>query len=144
MIGILEAAIRLAAKAHGGQVCKRGRPYIFHPLRLMLAANTEAERVIAVLHDVPEDCDLCYAVAAIELAEMIGEREALETVTKRPYPEETYFEHIRRARDAGGVARAVKILDVEDHIAEATTPELKKMVKVRYTKALRILRGEED
>lgn len=141
---VLEWAIALAVRAHAGQVDKMGRPYIFHPLRLMLRARTEAVRVIAVLHDVVEDCHPVYAAAAYVLAEEIGELGALEAVTKRPRGEETYFEFVRRSRDHGPVAREVKRLDVEDHILGAETPELIGMVKARYARALRILVGMED
>lgn len=141
---IVEWAIVLAVKAHKEQVDKLGEPYIFHPLRLMLRASSEAAQVIAVLHDVIEDCKPHFGIMAEQVAQEIGELEALRAVTKRPAGEETYFEFTRRARDAGPVAREVKRLDVEDHIERALTPELKGMVKSRYTKALRILKGEED
>lgn len=51
----LEKAIRIAASAHEGQRDKGGHPYILHPLRVMLAMSTEAERIVAILHDVVED-----------------------------------------------------------------------------------------
>ena len=51
----LETAIEIAARAHRGQVDKAGQRYILHPLRLMLAAASHDERVVAVLHDVVED-----------------------------------------------------------------------------------------
>jgi hypothetical protein len=141
----LETAIVLAAKAHAGQVDKIGRPFILHPLRLMLRAEAApaglAEMVLAVLHDVVEDCTPLHGNAALTLAEKIGMKEALLAVTRREG--ETYFEHIRRAKMIPA-ARRVKILDVEDHIREAHTAELRGMVKTRYAKALRILRGEEE
>ena len=51
----IERAIEIAAAAHAGQRGKDGDPYIFHPLRLMLAVKTDSERMAAVLHDVVED-----------------------------------------------------------------------------------------
>ncbi len=51
----LEDAIALAALAHKGQVDKAGEAYICHPLRLMLTMTSEAERMVAVLHDAVED-----------------------------------------------------------------------------------------
>ncbi len=53
----LERAIEIAAAAHRGQADKAGQPYILHPLRVMLACQGEATRIVAVLHDVIEDND---------------------------------------------------------------------------------------
>ena len=52
----LERAIAIAAKAHAGQVDKAGAPYVLHPLRIMLRKSSIDERIVAVLHDVCEDC----------------------------------------------------------------------------------------
>ena len=56
MAQTLERAIAIAATAHTGQVDKGGAPYILHPLKVMLRMNTLEERIVAVLHDVVEDC----------------------------------------------------------------------------------------
>jgi GTP diphosphokinase / guanosine-3',5'-bis(diphosphate) 3'-diphosphatase len=53
----LERAIAIAAEAHAGQTDKAGERYILHPLRVMLAMETDVERIVAVLHDVVEDSD---------------------------------------------------------------------------------------
>src|SRR5271156_7208944 len=52
----LERAIAIAAEAHAGQVDKAGAPYVLHPLRMMLRVSSLDERIVAVLHDVCEDC----------------------------------------------------------------------------------------
>lgn len=52
----LNRAIEIATLAHAGQVDKGGAPYIMHPIRVMLAMDTEEARIVAVLHDVLEDC----------------------------------------------------------------------------------------
>ena len=54
----LERAIEIAARAHAGAVDKGGAPYILHPLRVMLAQASDEARIVAVLHDVVEDCDV--------------------------------------------------------------------------------------
>lgn len=54
----IEDAINIAVNAHRGQRDKGGQPYILHPLRVMLAAQNDDERIVAVLHDVVEDSDL--------------------------------------------------------------------------------------
>jgi guanosine-3',5'-bis(diphosphate) 3'-pyrophosphohydrolase len=48
----VEQAIEIATKAHHGQVDKAGKPYILHPLRVMLAMDNDTDRIVAVLHDV--------------------------------------------------------------------------------------------
>ena len=52
----LERAIIIAAEAHAGVRDKAGAPYILHPLRMMLGLSSPDERIVAVLHDVCEDC----------------------------------------------------------------------------------------
>ena len=54
----LEKAIEISNNAHKGQRDKAGKPYILHPLRLMLQMATEEEMIVAVLHDVVEDSSL--------------------------------------------------------------------------------------
>jgi len=57
-MSLLETAIRIALDAHAGQEDKAGRPYILHPLTLMLQMDTEEEMIVAVLHDVVEDSNV--------------------------------------------------------------------------------------
>lgn len=56
---MLTVAIALAAKVFEGKRDKSGKPYILHPLHVMNSLNTDDEelQIIAILHDVPEDCD---------------------------------------------------------------------------------------
>jgi len=61
-LALVEAAYEFALRAHEGQVRKSGEPYLEHPLQtammladLQLDASTLAA---ALLHDVPEDCDI--------------------------------------------------------------------------------------
>ena len=58
MTQTLERAIAIAAAAHAGQLDKGGAPYILHPLKVMLRMTSLEERIVAVLHDVVEDCGL--------------------------------------------------------------------------------------
>ena len=58
----LEDAILFAVNAHKGQMDKAGKPYMLHPLRVMLnpILEPEEERVPAVLHDIVEDCNVYF------------------------------------------------------------------------------------
>jgi (p)ppGpp synthase/HD superfamily hydrolase len=53
----LERAIQIAVEAHAGVLDKGGKPYILHPLRIMLKGSTDEERIVRVLHDVVEDSE---------------------------------------------------------------------------------------
>ena len=108
----LEMAIRIAVEAHRGQRDRSGAPYVLHPLRVMLRVQTEAERMVAMLHDVVEDT----ALTLEELrehgfpAEVVA---AVDHLTRRDG--EGYGEYVERAA-ANPVARRVKIADLEDNM----------------------------
>lgn len=55
---LLAKAIDIASTAHNKQFDKGGKPYILHPLRIMFNLKTDDLELmmIAVLHDVVEDC----------------------------------------------------------------------------------------
>lgn len=57
---MLGKAIALAAKIHEDQTDKAGKPYILHPIRMMMRLRTEDEELmaIAILHDVVEDSNI--------------------------------------------------------------------------------------
>jgi hypothetical protein len=114
----LERAIAIAAEAHRGQIDKAGRPYILHPIRVMLACNDEAAQIVAVLHDVVEDTD--WTAEALR-AEGAGEDilAALDTVTRRT--DETYSALIERAA-RNEIGRAVKIADLHDNLDLSRLP----------------------
>lgn len=57
-MSILDAAIALASRGHAGQVDKAGKPYILHPLRLMMKFDGLEEQLVSLLHDVVEDGDV--------------------------------------------------------------------------------------
>jgi (p)ppGpp synthase/HD superfamily hydrolase len=54
-MNIIEKSLKIALKAHSGQLDKAGRPYILHPIRVMNHMDTDEERAVALLHDVLED-----------------------------------------------------------------------------------------
>jgi (p)ppGpp synthase/HD superfamily hydrolase len=117
----LEDAILLAVQAHRGQRDKNGAPYVLHPLRMMLRLTTDAERMVAVLHDVVEDTphtleDLRragYPEAIVEAVDCLTRRET-----------ETYDEFIERLKP-NLLARKVKIADLEDNMDVRRISELK-------------------
>ena len=128
----LERAIEIAAAAHRGQTDKAGQPYILHPLRVMLACEGEATRIVAVLHDVIEDSDWTpEALRAEGASDAI--LAAVDTVTRRD--DETYAEFIERAA-RNEIGRAVKIADLHDNldlsrIAQPTQADFARMERYR-------------
>ena len=122
-LGTLQRAIEIAVQAHAGQVDKAGSPYILHPLRVMLAQNTDAARIVGVLHDVVEDCAGWTFVRLGEEGFSDEILEALASVTKRPEDEADYQGFI--ARSAGNrIGRTVKMADLIDNsdLSRIATP----------------------
>lgn len=110
---MLGTAIALASRVHEKQTDKGGKPYILHPLRLMMRLRTSDEELmsIAVLHDVIEDSD----VTLNDLRELgFSERvvAALDLLTHRKG--DSYDDYVRKIatnRDA----TLVKIEDLRDN-----------------------------
>ncbi len=137
----LERAIEIAAGAHRGQTDKAGKPYILHPLRVMLACEGRVAQIVAVLHDVIEDTEWTPEALRAEGAsnEILA---PLDAVTRRS--DETYSEFIERAAK-NEIGRAVKIADLHDNldmsrIAQPTKADFARMD--RYRAALRQLGGQ--
>ena len=105
----LERAVAIAAEAHAGQVDKAGAPYLLHPLRVMLALTSNEERIVAVLHDVCEDCP-GWSFERLR-SEGFSDRilAALDSVTKREG--EAYSDFVGRAA-ANAIGRNVKLADL--------------------------------
>ncbi len=78
---ILERAIQIAVETRAGQTDKAKEPYILHPLKVMFDVQGEDARIVAVLHDVVEDCegwtfgrlkDEGFSPAVLEALEAVG------------------------------------------------------------------------
>jgi (p)ppGpp synthase/HD superfamily hydrolase len=134
----LEDAIALAVEAHRGQLDRSGQPYILHPLRVMFRCQTDAQRIVAMLHDVVEDTGRSF-----DDLRKLGYGDdilaAVDCVTKREG--ESYEAFVERA--AGNpIARAVKIADIEDNLDLRRLPGVaeKDVLRLaRYVKAWRRL-----
>ncbi|MGF6222911.1 HD domain-containing protein [Pseudomonas sp. YL-218 TE3947] len=136
----LERAIAIAAAAHEGQVDKGGAPYILHPLKVMLRVNTLEERIVAVLHDVVEDCGISFDDLRKEgFSETV--LMAIASVTK--VPDESYEEFIERVAQ-NPIGRVVKLADLEENsdlsrIAQPSWEDLERVEK--YRRAIGVLRS---
>ncbi len=112
-MNLLEQAIVLAVESHAGQVDKAERPYILHPLYLMLQMETEEEMITAVLHDIIEDTTITLA----QLRQM-GFPEtvlaALELLTHKTA--ETPYEEYIAAIKTNPLACKVKLTDLSHNM----------------------------
>ncbi len=133
----IEKAIEIAARAHRGQVDKAGAPYIFHPLRLMLAVTTPDEQMAAVLHDVVEDTPITLEDLAAEgfSPEVLA---AIAALTKQAG--ESRLAAAQRAAQ-NPIARVVKLADVTDNmdlgrIAHPTAKDFARLQEYAQVKAL--------
>ncbi len=108
---LLQRAITIAEQQHAGQVDKAGRPYIEHPKRVMAAVSNDAERIVAILHDVIEDSDVTLDQLAAEgfPAYIL---DALDSVTRKEG--ETYEAFVARAA-TNAIGRRVKYADLQDN-----------------------------
>lgn len=111
MIGRLEIAIGMATAAHRGHTDKGGAPYILHPLRVMLAMQSEQEQIVGVLHDVVEDS---AGIRLPEIEAAFGARiaVAVDALTKREG--EDYDAYLDRVK-ADEIAVKVKLADLKDN-----------------------------
>lgn len=116
----LESAIQLAAEAHSGQQDKAGKPYILHPIRVMLSVSTTEEQIAAILHDTVEDTSVTFEQLSEAgfSAEIIS---AVRALTK--LDGESRVDAARRAAKHP-IARQVKLADVKDNLDISRIPHL--------------------
>ncbi len=150
----LEKAISIAATAHEGATDKAGAPYILHPLRVMMRVEPLEAKIVAVLHDVVEDCASQGCTFESIEAKGFGPKvmAGLRAVTKQSdeegkHSDEGYEEKymrfvLRAAQDP--VGRIVKIADLEDNcdLSRIVSPTAKDHARVaRYRRALELIRA---
>lgn len=142
----LEKAIEIAARSHAGTRDKQGKPYILHPLRVMMGVEGEETRIVAVLHDVVEDTHITLDdIRAEGFSEDVVE--ALGLVTHED--DQSYLEYVVGCRK-NEIARQVKLSDLQDNSnpsrlllrPEKFTDDIARMQ--RYLLSTRFLTDEMD
>ena len=111
---MVNRALRLAYRAHAGQLDRGGVPYIFHPYHLAEQMDDERSICVALLHDVVEDTPVTLEEIQREFPSEIAEAVALLTHD----PSTDYFAYVRRLK-ANPLARKVKLADLM-HNADQT------------------------
>jgi (p)ppGpp synthase/HD superfamily hydrolase len=110
---MLGTAIALAARIHEPQKDKGGKPYILHPLRLMMRLRCDDEELmsIAVLHDVVEDSEVTIS----DLTDMGFSKRVTDALFLLTHMKgdsyEAYIRKIGTSRDA----TLVKLEDLRDN-----------------------------
>lgn len=135
---MLQKALNIAIEAHKNQTDKGGNPYINHPVFLALQRNTDAEKIVALLHDVAEDSKWDIEALRKEgFSEPILKAVSLLTHNKNV----PYYDYIRAIKN-DLLARAVKIADLQHNsdLSRIPSPTQKDLERVeRYKEALKIL-----
>jgi len=113
---LLDRALALAVDAHEGHRSGTADdpPYILHPLRVMARVETDAERVVAILHDAVEQGSDRISLARLREEgfpeEIVA---AIDCLTRREG--EAYDEFIERLAP-NVLARRVKLADLADNL----------------------------
>ncbi len=112
-MNLLEKAIAVALEAHEGVVDKSGKPYILHPLRVMMQMESEDARITAVLHDVVEDSEATLEdLRAMGFPDNVVRAVGLLTHDKEAVEYAAYIEAIK----GDALARQVKIADLRHNM----------------------------
>ena len=111
---MVNRALRLAYRAHAGQLDRGGVPYIFHPYHLAEQMDDERSICVALLHDVVEDTPVTLEEIQREFPSEIAEAVALLTHD----PSTDYFAYVRRLK-ANPLARKVKLADLMHNADQA-------------------------
>ena len=108
----LHKAIAIACEAHQGQSSINGEPYILHPLRLLIKAKSNEERIIAILHDVIEKTN----INLLDLKNNGFDQNiisSIDSLSRRGG--ESYIEYIKRLMQ-NKISVKIKLLDLADNI----------------------------
>ncbi len=132
---VFETALKIAIKAHKGQVDKNGVAYITHPLAVAAQLDTLELKTIALLHDAIEDTD----VTAEYLIERGIPKELVEVIQLLTKPEdEDYESYLKRVRE-NPMAKTVKLADLAHNTSPERASGLNEKRKAKYDLAKRIL-----
>ena len=126
----LDAAIEIAIKAHSGQLDRYGAPYIFHPIRVMIKADTIENKIIAILHDVIEKS----SYSAKDLRGIGFSGSVVDTVVSLSrIDKESYQDYIDRV-SLNQSAIKIKLLDLDDNISSLTNEKSKRNKRLLMSK----------
>lgn len=141
-MNLLQVALRIAARAHAGQMDKAGVPYIEHPKFVSSLLSGEKEKAVALLHDVLEDTNVTYQdlLAAGIPQEVV---EAVEVLTRtQDMKYEDYLLKVKQQPLACTVKKADLLHNMDiSRIPYPTRQDWERLEK--YRKAYRFLNEEK-
>ena len=136
-------AMKIAYRAHHGQVDKSGIPYIFHPIHLAEQMDDEYSCCVALLHDTVEDTNITIEDLCKEFP-----YEVTDAIKLMTHSDETdYFEYVRAIKE-NSIAKKVKLADIAHNSDQSRcigcdiSTERLHAWKAKYTKAKQILTEE--
>ncbi len=142
-MSLLEKAITVAMEAHEGILTRSGKPYILHPLRLMMEMESEEEMMTAVLHDVIEDSHYTlHDLAGMGFPDSVLEALNLLTHDKDKTSYEDYIQGIK----SNPLAVRIKLADLTHNMDIRRLPnpmedsDLERLGK--YRRAWKTLTGQ--
>jgi (p)ppGpp synthase/HD superfamily hydrolase len=137
-------ALAIATQVHHGQVDKAGQSILAHVLRVAAAVAHEGDKAmtVALLHDAVEDSDLTI----VDIYEQFGPEIAQEVELLTHEPGLDYMAYIRRIKERGGIALAVKLADNADNadprrLAQVPSLKVREALARKYAEARKILVG---
>ena len=137
---LTNSAMKLAYRAHHGQVDYNGIPYIFHPIHLAETMDDEFSCCVALLHDVVEDTDV-----TLDELKAIFPPEVTDAVALMTHHEDVdYFDYVRTIKN-NPIARKVKLADLAHNrdqsrcVGSGLAEERKAAWRLKYEKATKIL-----
>ena len=137
----LHKAIIIACEAHQGQSSINGEPYILHPLRLLIKAKSNEERIIAILHDVIEKTNISLADLKNKGFDqnIISSIDSLSRRRGEPYVD--YIGRLMQNR----ISVKIKLLDLADNIKMHSENNDNGIYDVKinqYKNALKLIRSK--
>lgn len=135
----IDLALRIATKAHQGQLDRDGNPVILHPLTVGLMGHTDEEKATGFLHDVVEDTNYTFDDLLRE-GIPVGVVNALRLLTHDKGTD--YFDYVQNIIDScNPIALQVKYNDLQHNYSRGKAyPEL----QAKHGKALKMVKAAID
>lgn len=138
----LGTAIRIAAEVHEGQLDKADAPYMLHSLAVMqMVAPDEDAMIVAVLHDVFEDCNRLHLLELKDKVRHTFGTRLYEAVLAMTHQKgESYDDYIERVAQ-NFLASKAKVADLTHNMDPRRIPAYQIVDKdfIRWDKYRRAL-----
>jgi len=129
---LLTKALLMCVEEHSKQKPDRdGNPHYAHSIRVMLKQTTPERMIVALLHDIPEDCGLeFYQTIETVFGPKIGYSVWMLTRTEG-MPWNQYIRNVMKDEDA----MYVKLADIEDNVSPGRMDEKARKNLIMYHEA---------